>query len=230
MKTFEVMQIHSSCSTCSSNDIFVYRELHENEKVKSWTEVSKDESITIYYNEDKTYYNLIRNSASKEQMKIVVDQYLSKGYTVERPKEIDEYYDREKIKQIEERKKAEYVYLYDDSSYDRTKYQGGLTNTLWFLPETVEYTSKPCFGYFGHSCRRPELDRTIESAFGIYNRRHDKFSISELKKLISIWMSSRYGRHEGDSLDCISFEEQRCYVLKHIGAWYKQAIEMSKEK
>ena len=84
-KYFKVMQIHSSCSSYSTDDEILYKEIFSEEAEilnKKNLKKCEDDLIEIFYQEDKTFYNMIRYHASKDDMKHLVDKYIKEGYSV----------------------------------------------------------------------------------------------------------------------------------------------------
>jgi hypothetical protein len=224
---FKVMQIHSSCSSASSCDEFLYKEIASKEANalgKQDIKYCSDRLIEIFYLEDKTFYHRVRNDASKEEMKSLVDKYAKEDYQTKRPLEIDEYWKRCDERTYQLRIKKGYVITdpnYDYNNYNRDDFKGSLSNELWILPNCVKYTSKPCFGYYGHSARTHKIDLLIESEF-----KKNKASLEE----IHVWMSSSYARHALDWKEGASITVWKEYVKENIKNWIKQAKEMITEE
>jgi len=226
-KYFKVMQIHSSCSSYSTNDEILYKEIFSEEANilnKENLEKCEDDLIEIFYQKDKTFYNILRYHASKDEMKPLVDKYIKEGYSVKCPCEIDEYWKRSDENTRKLRIKKGYIRTdpnYDYNKYNRDDFKGSLSDELWNFPNCVKYTSRPCFGYYGHSARTHKIDILMESEF-----KKNGASIEE----INIWMASKYARHAMDSKEGASITVWKNYINENIKTWIKEAKEMIVEE
>lgn len=218
-----IIHLHSSFASYSSGDMFLYKEVSEQEfeTLESKDKV-KDDRFNIYeaYSEDNKYYNIhnLNYHASREEMLALAKKYEDKEYSFEKPAEYSKRsLEREETKDrevAEDRASKGYIFYNKPHwEYSQKEAQGGFSDDLWNYDKVKEYTSHFCFGYFGHSVRTKELDQYIEETLKDINR----VPVKQLhwKELCYNYLSSSDARHFSDSLENLAFEEQKKKILEN---------------
>lgn len=236
-------QIHSSCSTFSSNDEFLKITGSEkdidfpvvigeviisknfqmlfNEKI---SEISGDKKIIIIHlEEDKTFYNkalksgrpFLESYEKTDEFKDLVKSYTDKGWSLESSTHLNEFYERKEQRACMRRKKAGYVLWKKYDEREAADFQGGFSDEVFNELKDYIRDGKGVFGYIGHSCRKNVFDEAIES---------------ELKerglspKAIRNWVSSTDGRHFGDSLEGRSSKSAINKIKKYANNMFNLAL------
>ena len=240
MRYFLIKQIHSGCSAFSSSDVFLKKEITVDEFKKAKklihdAEIKESEKygFTILYTKaDKTLYYkalrdrnaLISNSNSYiDELKEIANSYIAEGWTEE-----NEWLDKQTSKQWadedkeEEERRTQEGYVIPKWKKDLPvqTYQGGFSEETFNHPSLQDYLNEGgCHGYIGHSVRKPELDAYIEKKFlEIPSNGHSS------RDILVNWLSSKSGRHFGDSLECSSFEEQKTYIDREVNRLYSDVL------
>jgi hypothetical protein len=228
MRYFIKQHIHSCFASWSSGDVHVSKEITKEEFGKLPVSegsviVSKKHKFSVFYPKSDDKYGTtayIRNSVSKEILQNYVQEaYLTKGYQIENEfldAALRQHWDDENKKQAQKRKADGYVIPAWSKDLLPESYQGGFTDEIFFNPELFDYVKAGgCFGYIGHSVRKPALDAYFEQAF---------LSVNSDKSLLAMWLTSTGGRHFCDSLEGYTLEEQQQYIDKNIQSVIEQAI------
>lgn len=241
-------QIHGSFAAMSSDDKTVYFKTTEkkigvklqkgkviNEKVLNNFPFLKDEEIVevsedkillnIYLKSDKTIYNILKtkrgflssSEKDKETLKQLVESYLDKGFqTTKFPKERTLFFQRESLRGSLKRKEEGYVLWKKHGLLTSKDYQGGFSDEIFNTKEMQDYVKGSAFGWIGHLVRKPEHDALIEK--GLRKR-----GLTE--KQMFNWISSKNGRHFGDSLEEYNkLEDQLKIIEKLLNSIYNLAI------
>lgn len=236
-------QIHSSCSSFSSNDKFVELSGDEkdvdfpvkideviisknfpmlfNEKI---SEISGDEKIIIIYlDSDETFYEKALRGGrpfstryeTTDEFKDLVKSYTNNGWSLERSIEVDKFHERQERRRSLRRKKSGFVLWKKYDERVAEDFQGGFSDEVF--SEMKDYISdgKSVFGYIGHSCRKVAFDQIIEA---------------ELKerglspKAMKNWLTSSDGRHFGDSLKGYSSNSAVNKIKKYANNMFNLAL------
>jgi len=235
-------QIHSSCSTYSSNDVFLDKSLKKNkidfpleedtvinsknypflngERIKS---IEGDKKFScIYLEADKTfYYRNIRSESSKtDEFKNLAQKYVDAGWETNRDyPELNSYRERCKIVEQKRLKKEKVVLWMGFENYQGHPefFQGGFSDAVFNSPQLKEYVSRGvAYGWIGNSSVRTAAhDKQIER--GLRKR-----GISDHK--MYNWISSSSGRHFADSLEGYSKQEQKEKIEKNLSYMYNNCI------
>lgn len=235
------LQIHNSGSTWSSKDRVLYKELtmEEFEKlVKDFpnceTKISEEFKFSVIFVEDNFFSNLpFGKDATKEQMQERVDYWKSVASYTESLEEFskrkeDCYKAEEKIR-CENRKKEGYIfYTSPDWEYNQKEAQGGFSSVLWNYKPVTEYTKNFCFGYFGHSVRRVELDKYFEECIKFVCQ-FAKVDV-DWREIAYNYLSSSLARHFSDNLECLDFKQQKEKIFNNIKSIWNQAYLYSLEE
>lgn len=220
------LQIHNSGSW-SSKDRVLYKELtmEEFEKlVKDFpnceTKISEEFKFSVIFTEDNFFSNLpFGKDATKEQMQERVDYWKSvESYTEsleEFSKRKEDCYKAEEKIRCENRKKEGYIfYTSPDWEYNQKEAQGGFSDELWSYEPVVKYTETHSFGYFGHSVRKPELDKYFEKCIK-FTCQCAKVDV-DWKEIAYNYLSSGSARHFSDSLEGVDFSEQKRRIFSNL--------------
>jgi hypothetical protein len=223
-KIFLSKQVHSCFASVSSGDIFLYKEVKNKEK---GIEQYGDDKILVIVTEPlKNFYDRglysgrpLGNNATKEEMEVLIRPYLKEGWKRKQPKEIKEYYKRERTKEYNRRKKEGYILIDYKKNRKPIEYKGGFSDIVYNHPHFQDYVKNGCFGYIGHYVRKAKLDAYIEKQF---------FSIIpkepvDLVELLVCWLTSSDGRHFGDSLEGYSLKKQKEKINNYLLEMYNNA-------
>lgn len=226
MRYFESKQIHSSCSSFSTDDVFVVREvdkdkflLHAGEKA-----VSRKYGFSVaYVEDDKKFYHqpFFSHTPRETVLAYAAEAYLAQGWTINQdhpflaPAQTAHYADEEE-RRVARRVKQGYVLPKWSKDMPPEAYQGGFSDEVFNAPELFDYVkSGGCHGFIGHSVRKPKLDAYLEGQF---------LKANPDKALFAMWLTSTGGRHFGDSLEGCSFKEQKAYIRKRTMYLVEQAL------
>ena len=226
------LQLHSSLSSYSSGDIFMYKDITK--KVADTLNqdegnITVFENITIIYTEDKTYSNSFRNSASKEQMDALAQKYIGMGYSKTPTKRYSIASDGERevirLAYIEESKKIGRL-LIDSSKYDEMKpedYQGGFSDEVFNIQNIQEYVScKSVWGYLG------AMERLIPIDIKIEEMARKSLSPEDVIKVLGTWLTSTSGRHFNDNVepDTVIDSEFIQSIVDDVNEWNGESIKL----
>ena len=236
------LQIHSCNASYSSNDKFMYKEITKEEFEKLTkdfpsceTEISEEFKFSVIYIEDDHYCKLqFGKTATKQQMQERIDFWKSVGgYSVEPLEEFSKrkkaFDDEEERIRCENRKNEGYVfYASPNWEYNQKEAQGGFSDELWGYEPVVDYTKQFCFGYFGHSVRKPELDKYFEKCIK-FTCQCAKVDV-DWKEIAYNYLSSGSARHFSDNLEGIDFPEQKRRIFNNLKSIWNQAYVYSLEE
>lgn len=248
MKYFMSLHIHSNFASYSSEDTFLYMEfkgitssrpaktfikhiLNQFQHLKqNETTTSKIDDVMIFYIEDETFYKLsLKNKKvfdgykDTPEFKKLVDEYKEYCFVEDKPEGLRKYYINDRKREYTKRKNNGYVYHFEYEDYSPNKIQGGLSDEIMNHSEVKSYIERYPFGYIGHSVRKPNIDKYIETQFMKLNRPVYE-DVPSLKDLFALWLTSSDGRHFGDSLEGYSFKDQKIQVQKHLPYMYNCAF------
>jgi len=238
MRYFLSKQVHSSSSSSSSNDVILKREIQKgvadvfSAKIYREKVISKNFGFTVYYvEEDKTFYarGRIFNDYSKtEEFQVLIAKYESEGWLRTLPwleSKQKEHWAAEEEKEKQKRIKQGYVIPAWSPDIPVKDYQGGFSDAVFNQEKLQEYLKgKGCHGYIGHSVRKKNIDAYIETRFIATARPICILEHLEPESLLAVWLTSTDGRHFGDSLEGISFEEQKVYVDGYVIKMYNTSF------
>jgi len=226
------LQLHSSLSTYSSGDIFMYKDITK--KVADTLNQDKGnitvfENITIIYTEDETYSHSFRNPASKEQMDDLAQIYIDLGYSETPTKRYsiasEGACELRRLAYIEESKKIGRLII-DSSKYDEMKpedYQGGFSDEVFNIPNIQEYVScRSVWGYLGAMERLIPIDVKIEEVSRKY------LSQEDVIKVLGTWLTSSSGRHFNDNVepDTVIDENFIQNMVDDVNEWNSESIKL----
>lgn len=235
MRYFIRVQVHGCFASLSSRDVFLYKEVDEQEFNSLEADSDFYEKYCVKYIENKTFYD-VRNPtkfASKEEMDAECKIYEDDGYSRIKPKFYEKQEDR-RIKQEDKeytrkRKREGYLfYTKPNWKYNQKKARGGFSKTLWNYEPIKKYTAKNCFGYFGHSVRKAKLDKYMEKELCRINNESKK--PMDWRGLCYSYLSSTSARHFSDSLEGYSFEEQKEAIQRNLTSMWNDAFIFSKNE
>lgn len=228
------LQIHSCDATWSSNDKLMYKETTKEEFEKFTkafpcceTEISEQFKFSVVYIKDEHCCKLqFGKTTTKQQMQERIDFWKSVGDYTESLEEFSKrkkaFNDEEERIRCENRKNEGYIfYTSPDWKYKREEAQGGFSDELWSYEPVVKYTETHSFGYFGHSVRKPELDKYFEKCIKVICQRA-KVDL-DWKKIAYNYLSSSSARHFSDSLEHLDFSEQKRRVFGNLKSIWNQA-------
>lgn len=226
MRYFEEKQVHSSCSTWSTSDVEVVREIGKAEFLAHPDEnklVSKRRGFSIAHAPaDETFYHRgFSFRVSDAEMKTrVAAKYLSCGWTIIKDhafleEAISLYCEDERIARKTRRAKQGYVIPEWTREMLPIEYQGGFSAEVFNHPELFDYVkSGGCHGFIGHEVRKPKLDAYLEAQF---------LNLNPDKSLFAMWLTSTGGRHFGDELEGATFSKQQIIIRNRIAGIVEQA-------
>jgi len=212
--------IHSCFAAVSIGDVWLYR--FAGEKPKSYEQkVVLPNFIIFYLESDKTFYDL----GLEEEFKVLVDSYIQEGWAKELPleakKEENEYWEEQKIKSEERRKKRGCV-LIGKGPFKKEDYKGGFTDKVFYQKCLQNYISDMwAFGYIGHVGRTWKMDIYLEKKFMSCI---DPTELDFGAALLALWLTSTDGRHNCDSLEDMNFLEQKKFIDLNIESILEKAI------
>lgn len=225
MRYFESKQVHSSFASASSNDEWVTRPItrqeflaHEGEKT-----ISRKHGFAVAYTEsDKKFYDVRSFGArfSKEPFRLHVwETYLANGWSLNdsflKAAQRAQWKDEE-IATRKRREKQGYVIPEWSREIPPAGYQGGFSGSVFRHPGLFDYVkSGGCHGFIGHSVRKAKLDAYFERVW---------LQSNDDKSLFAMWLTSTGGRHFGDSLECVSFREQKQIIRKELPRLIAEAL------
>lgn len=239
MRYFIRVQVHGCFASISSRDVFLYKEVDEQEFNNLEADSDFYEKYCVKYIENKTFYDAFLNnrtftkSASKEEMDAECKIYEDDGYSRIKPK----FYEKQEDKRIKKedkeytrkRKREGYLfYTKPNWKYNQRKARGGFSKTLWNYEPIKKYTAKNCFGYFGHSVRKAKLDNYLEKELCRIN--NESKEPMDWRGLCYSYLSSTSARHFSDSLEDYSFEEQKEAIQRNLTSMWNKAFIFSKNE
>ena len=241
MMYVERVQVHSCLASFSSCDKFLYKQISKKDfelKVKNLPEnkieIRKEFGYAYFLIEDESYYNVrdFKFHATKQQMQEKVDFYKTFGY-VEKIKEFENRKkacsNEEERVECERRKKDGFIfYTSPNWKYSREEARGGFSDELWGYEPVVKYTETHSFGYFGHSVRKPELDKYFERYIKL-TCQCAKVDV-DWKEIAYNYLSSGSARHFSDNLEGIDFSEQKRRIFSNLKSIWNQAYVYSLEE
>ena len=229
MKKFYSLHIHSTFASFSSNDVILYKEF-EDESLQE-IDVYGDNKVQVFEIKpvDKFYklslQNKMKQYHNSPEFKELVESYTSKGWTLETPTEVSEYFKRCEINRIEQRKKEGFV-IVDSQKMTPEKYQGGFSSELFSNKWLQNYVSrKAVFGYIGHSVRKPSLDKVLEKACVDYPKISTKYTNRDI---LAMWMTSSDARHFSDSIEENSQANEK--IKEYVSTLMKTGLKYLKEQ
>lgn len=242
-------QIHSSCSTFSSGDVFVKvitkrLELDFTPKVgitilskkfpmlngQTITEIAGDSLyIDIYLEADKTFYSgmdFTTNHSNTPRFKEIVNSYINAGFVINRDVPCTkEYRERETIKEQEKAKKKGVVLWMGFEEYQKNPeyFQGGFSDEVFHSRELFNYVkSGCCFGWIGNSSvRTSDHDKQIEKGLRIRGLS---------PQMMYNWISSSSGRHFADSLGGYTKSEQKQKIEANLNSMFNKCLVFGHKK
>ena len=226
------LHIHSCFASWSSNDVILYKET-----TKEFFDVdnTKKESCEkfgygLIFLEDNQY-NVLKY-ATKQQMQELVDFYKSSGW-VEKIEELSKRMKEKETTELKnycnERKRNNFIfYTSPNWEYNQKEAQGGFSDQFWNYQPVVKYTETHSFGYFGHSVRKPELDKYFERCIKVICQ-CTKVDL-DWKKIAYNYLSSSSARHFADNLEGIGFSEQKRRIFSNLKSIWNQAYVYSLEE
>lgn len=220
-------QLHSSLSSWSSNDVFLYYETESAEldfpikkgliNTNKFPHLNKENidgivenqfCIIVYLESDKTFY-AINSNVTKESLADLTKKYLEKskyGWTTQKPHDLTKKFIEQEYLEKQLKKLNGYVIPEWNVFLTPEDYQGALPDELFNLPTIQNYLdSGGCHGYIGAPERTFQTDRELLRVSAIH-----KASNEDLAKFI---ISSK-GRHFADQL---SSEQD---VEKHFTSYF----------
>jgi hypothetical protein len=230
-KIFLSKQVHSCFASLSSNDIFLYKEIKniKDNKEKEIERYGDNQVLVIIIEPIKTFYDRglyshrpFDNRATPGEMKTTIQPYIKEGWKVKSPKEIGDYFKRERLKEYNKRKKEGYILIDYEKNRKPIEYKGGFSDLIYNHPKFQNYIKGGCFGYIGHYARKVKLDQYIEKQF--LSIKMPKKTMFNLEYLLVQWLTSSDGRHFGDSLEYYSFEKQKEKIRNYLPQMYNNAF------
>jgi len=228
MKYFSKILIHSCFASSSSNDVLLYKKLSkENFKNMKFDRTFGDDKIQIGFYENKTFYvkalgekKFGSHYENTQEFIKLVEYYTNEGYSKEYPKEVEAYYSREEKKGYE-KAKTEGFFLCSKSSdeYTTEDFRGGLSNTTLeneILKKYIGNGKEGVHGYIGNRARTVELDKCIEITYMM-----KFFDIENSFDIFCTWLTSIDGRHFGDFLEGLDFEQQKQKINDYVKNIFK---------
>lgn len=227
-------QIHSSCSSFSSDDVFLKAHFSLENLDFELTEgvintnlaplvgetISKIEEniflIEVYLEDDKTFYKTgdFLRSATKDEMNKLVEGYTKKGWRTESDYLQNKVSNERGFLQRQLRNYEGFVIPEWTSDLPIASYRGALPPNIFLDKELQDYLSEGgCHGYIGHSQRTFDTDRALVK---IARKRN------ATDKQIADFLSHSAGRHFADQLSCAEdvekyFDEYFVYRHSNVG-------------
>lgn len=238
MRYFVSKQIHSCFASFSSEDVFLHREVSLQDILQrkyciSDGEVVESEKLgfRVYYAEpDKTFYEKACNSRrftgsynKTPEFIALIERYKQDGWGEESKwlkEKMDIHWKQEEDARRVKRQREGYVIPQWTKDMKPEEYMGGFSEKVLKSEKLSSYLeSGGCHGYIGHSIRTFELDAYLEAV---------------MLQLLSVecfagWLTSTGGRHFGDSLEGLTFDEQRQHISEGSCEVAYQAISYVKK-
>jgi len=236
------LQIHSSNSSYSSNDVWMYVEIIDKPDFKLPEEgysinsvkypmldgkrvkyISQDKlCVGITLESDKTFYHrggLGHDSSDTKEFKEIVKSYKEKGFVRAEPVSLRELHDRLEERERQKLRRAGVVLWMNYELYKKniSLYQGGFSDALFNCKHLKEYIGGGgAFGWIGHSGGRTfHGDKVIESGLKMRGLTYDK---------MTNWISSSSGRHFGDSLEGCNKKEQKNKIEDSLNSMFNNCL------
>jgi len=229
-KYFLRMHVHASNASFSSEDVLLYREVAEESArnaVKSGMEFEEDDQIMIVYLlPDQTYqYGHLGESHKNDPgFQDLVQSYIKKGFSEVVPQEIEDFRVRQEEEHWRKRKEEDYVLYKNYKEMSPEEYQGGFSDKVFNQEILQTYVEGTPFGWIGHKARKPELDTHLEKKFLALR---PKVKV-DLVELLACWLTSTSGRHFGDSVDGLVFDEQKKKIDRNVHGMFNEAYIFNK--
>jgi len=226
---FLVKQVHASCSSFSSNDVWLYKVITSfseetlcdflvNNEFQQWKQYLK-----VYVAEDKTFYNAsapLSSYGRTPEFKKLIEAYIAQGWLKELPEEVDKAYKEKHAldmkKHYKERKRNGFVLHKPFEELLPSDYHGGFSKKLLEISVLRDYIKdgKSVWGYMGHQCRTKVLDKQLEKIALSVKLSPQMKSTNE--ELIASWLISTDARHFSDNLEGLEIWEQTNKLKKNI--------------